>query len=129
MGLSMSTWTSTNPAFKDFTFAKPKDHVEIDGVMTIEGTIQKTAFLLICTLASTVWMWHQIFTTPNPRAPVLLALIAGLGAVVMVILTIRKPKRRTWAAQIYAPLEGLFIGAVWPRTNTGFREFQSQPSL
>jgi len=77
--------------------------------MTIEGTVNRTAFLLVLLVATATWTWSQTAA----GVPVGGYLLGGiLGGFVAALITIFKP---TWApvtAPIYALLEGLALGAI-----------------
>src|SRR4029079_15815235 len=85
--------------------------------MTVEGTINKTGFLLLCMVVPATWMWIQVmegtgsFDAPSPAVG--LGLIGGLiGRLAFALVTVFKP---TWApvtAPLYAICEGFLLGAI-----------------
>jgi len=84
------------------------------GVMTINGTAQKTLFLLLLALGSACFTWSKTFAAveADPAAAMPWAfggLIVGLIAALVICF------RHTWApglAPVYALAEGLFLGGV-----------------
>lgn len=106
---------SGNPALKDSTFLDLGSGrvVATDaGAMTINGTVNKTAFLLLLTLVGAMYTWRMFFAsngTANLMPYVLGGALGGLGIAIVLMF------KKTWApalAPAYAVLEGLFIGAV-----------------
>jgi uncharacterized YccA/Bax inhibitor family protein len=106
---------SGNPALKDSTFLDLGSGTVVRGdagTMTLNGTVNKTAFLLVLTLAAALYPWSMYFA--NPGAPMVGALALGgaIGGLVVAIVTMFK---KTWSpvtAPLYALLEGLFIGGI-----------------
>ena len=80
--------------------------------MTINGTVHKTAFLLVLAMMPAMWVWGKFFATKNP-AVIMPYMIGGvIGGLVFAMITIFK---RTWApvtAPMYALLEGFFLGGI-----------------
>ncbi len=80
--------------------------------MTLNGTINKTAILLLCAVATAAWTWNSFMQTRDMSfaGP---ALMVGLfGGLIFGLITSFK---RTWApvtAPIYALLEGLVLGGL-----------------
>lgn len=83
-----------------------------DGRMTLNGTVNKTGFLLILALVGAMFSWAR-FTGPESAAA-LMPLAMG-GALVGFVLALVTVFKKTWApvtAPLYALVEGVFIGAV-----------------
>ncbi len=101
---------TSNPALSAKTFERFGPGVATGGeAMTIEGTVNRTAFLLLLLVATATWTWSQTFAGVATGG----YLLGGiLGGFVVALVTIFKP---TWApvtAPIYAALEGLALGAI-----------------
>ena len=110
-----------NPALNDKTFENfgvyQRDHANEHspaGVMTITGTAQKTAFLLLLAMGAACFTWSKTFSAveANPAAAMPWAL-GGLvvGAITGLVICFK----HTWApglAPVYALAEGLFLGGV-----------------
>ena len=93
---------SGNPALnsKIFTSVVQDD----SGIMTIEGTVNKTAMSLLLLMATASYTWMN----PSPG----LMMFGFIGGFIMAIITIFK---KTWAPYTvsgYALLEGLALGGV-----------------
>lgn len=106
---------SGNPALKDSTFldlGSGRVVASDAGAMTINGTVNKTAFLLLLTLVGAMYTWRMFFAsngTANLMPYVLGGALGGLGIAIVLMF------KKRWApalAPAYAVLEGLFIGAV-----------------
>lgn len=106
----------SSPAFNARTFERYAG-TAAGARMTVEGTINKTGFLLLCMVVPATWMWIQVmeaagsFAAPPPAVG--LGLIGGLiGGLVFALATAFKP---TWApvtAPLYAVCEGFLLGAI-----------------
>ena len=101
---------TSNPALNDQAFLG--EGVATGEAMTLNGTVNKTGILLICTVATAIWTWNLFLHSPTP-ATVAPLMIGGLiGGLIFGFVTIFK---KTWApvtAPIYALLEGLVLGSV-----------------
>lgn len=106
---------SGNPALKDSTFLDLGTGSIVQNpssAMTLNGTVNKTAFLLVLTLATALYPWSLYFANPEAPAVGLITIGGAIGGLVMALVTIFK---KTWApvtAPMYAALEGLFIGGI-----------------
>lgn len=106
---------SGNPALKDSTFLDLRSGTVVsarDGTMTLNGTVNRTAFLLILALVGAMYTWNLFFAS-NGTANLMPWVLGGaIGGFVVAMVTIFK---KTWApvtAPLYAALEGVFIGAI-----------------
>jgi len=80
------------------------------GTMSITGTISKTIWLLLITVATSVCSWQFMLSMGAALYPVLfIILIAG---VILFYYTIKNPNNAHITAPIYAVIEGLFVGVV-----------------
>ncbi len=83
-----------------------------EGTMTMNGTVNKTAFLLILALVGAMFSWSR-YAGPE-SIPGLMPLAIG-GAVVGLVLALVTVFKKTWApitAPLYAAIQGVFIGAI-----------------
>lgn len=83
-----------------------------DGVMTLNGTVNKTAFLLVLVLVGAMYSWSQFNSLADIGAMQGLAMVGAIGGFVLALVTIFKPQWAMFTAPAYAALEGLFVGAV-----------------
>ncbi len=82
------------------------------GVMTIQGTVDKTAILLAVAIFTAIWPWHLFFRSGNPELLFPWLAIGSIGGFVVALATIFK---KTWApttAPLYAACEGLALGSL-----------------
>jgi uncharacterized YccA/Bax inhibitor family protein len=106
---------SGNPALNDKTFLDIGSGAVVrtaDGAMTLEGTVNKTAFLLVLTLAAAMFTWAKSFGGATPSELMPYILLGSLGGLVVALVTVFKKEWARFTAPAYAVLEGLFIGAV-----------------
>lgn len=106
---------SGNPALNENTFLDVGSGqvVSRDGsqVMTLNGTVNKTGFLLLLAVATAAYTW-SLFDPLNPGTVMPWMLVGGIGGFIVAMVTVFK---KTWApvtAPMYALLEGLFLGGI-----------------
>ena len=108
---------SNNPFLKNKSFSstggttKTHDAVIIDynQTMTVSGTINKTAILLMLVTASSLFTWWLTFTGYNTVPLMIGGAIAGL---ILVLIAAFRPQHSGVLAPGYALFEGLFIGGI-----------------
>lgn len=102
---------TSNPALNDQAFRGERAALG-EAAMTVQGTVNKTAILLICAVATAAWTWNIFLHTHSPQAVGPLALAGVIGGLIFALATIFK---KTWApitAPLYALCEGLVLGGV-----------------
>ncbi len=99
---------TSNPALNANTF---ENRFAINGeAMTLQGTVNKTGFLLFCAAVTAAWTWWLARTQP---AAVALCLWGGLiGGLVFALVTIFKKEWAPVTAPIYSLCEGLALGGI-----------------
>ena len=103
---------SANPTLSGKSFEGYGQVMAAGEVMTIQGTVNKTAFLLILAIGTAAWTWSKFFTAGNPAAVMPYFWGGAIGGFVMALVTIFKKNWASFTAPIYALLEGLFLGAI-----------------
>ncbi|MEZ5105309.1 MAG: Bax inhibitor-1/YccA family protein [Draconibacterium sp.] len=112
----MNLTKSSNPVFQEKVFRR--DYTSTSEVMTINGTVNKTAIMLLLVVAGAVYTWNKFFhaIAINPEAggaaimPWLL--IGGIGGFITVLVTVFRPQSSGISAPIYAVFEGLLLGGL-----------------
>ncbi len=109
---------TSNPALSETVFTNSLKERVGGEAMTINGTVNKTAILLILVLIPAAWVWSSFFGADGKIAPqgqgiALIASVAGgIIGFIFALITIFK---KTWApvtAPIYALAEGLVLGGI-----------------
>jgi uncharacterized YccA/Bax inhibitor family protein len=107
---------SGNPALNDKTFLDIGSGRVVDAgtAMTLNGTVNKTAILLMLVVFTAAYTWRLVGDVATQASPLLLPLMLGgaVGGLVFALATIFK---HTWApvtAPLYALCEGLFLGGI-----------------
>jgi uncharacterized YccA/Bax inhibitor family protein len=106
---------SGNPALNDKTFLDIGSGRVVDaGAMTLNGTVNKTALLLLMTVLSAAWTWSMVGPDPSTISPILLPVAIGgfIGSLVFFFATIFKKEWAGITAPGYALCEGLILGAI-----------------
>ncbi|MDG6349164.1 Bax inhibitor-1/YccA family protein [Luteimonas sp. 8-5] len=105
---------SGNPALGESTFLDLGTGTVVSrdaGAMSLNGTVNKTAFLLVLVLATSMFTWAKAYAGGGEN---LMPWIWG-GAIGGLVLALATVFKKTWApvtAPLYAAVEGLFIGAI-----------------
>jgi uncharacterized YccA/Bax inhibitor family protein len=99
---------TSNPALNAKAF---QGQVAAGEAMTLQGTVNKTGILLICTVATAAWTWDR-FVTAGPQAVLPLLIAGGIGGFIMALVTIFKKEWSPFTAPAYALLEGLVLGGI-----------------
>ena len=102
---------SSNPTLNDNAF-RSEQVAYGQEVMTVQGTVNKTGILLLCTVATAAWTWNMFFHSPNREAVMPLAALGGIGGFIVAIVTVFKKNWAPITAPIYALLEGLILGSL-----------------
>jgi len=81
--------------------------------MTVSGTVNKTAIMLVILLAGAFFTWNMFFESGMNPVVVMPWMWGGLlGGFVVAIVTVFKKEWAGFTAPVYAGLEGLFLGAL-----------------
>lgn len=109
---------SGNPVLKDSTFLDLGSGAVVSrdaGAMTLNGTVNKTGFLLLLTVVTAAFAWSQAFGADGKTlAPGFNFYVWG-GAIGGLVLALITAFKKTWApvtAPLYALVEGFFLGAI-----------------
>jgi uncharacterized YccA/Bax inhibitor family protein len=108
---------SSNPALGENTFQNLANSqyggaVDASARMTLSGTVNKTAILLVCALATAIWTWNSFLATRNPADISGRLMIGAFGGLIFALVTTFKKEWAPVTAPIYAALEGLVLGGV-----------------
>src|SRR5438876_11590437 len=94
---------TSNPALNEKAF---KGQVAFGEVMTLQGTVNKTGFLLLCVVATAAWTWG-LSHSPTPAAAVPWMMGGVFGGFMVARGTIFKKLWAPFTPPIRAVLEGL----------------------
>lgn len=103
-----------NPVLNDKAFQRAEQYGQTatGELMSVEGAINKTAFMLLLVVAGATWVWTRYFQSQDP-AVIMPYLMGGvIGGLVAALVTVFAP---TWArisAPVYAAAEGLALGGI-----------------
>lgn len=104
----MALFQSNNPVFNEKVLQKAGSS-QAEGTMTIKGTINKMAFLLVLVLAAAVYAWGA----PARQQNIMPFLWGGaLGGFALAIIITFKKEWAQYLAPAYALAEGLFLGVI-----------------
>ncbi|MBP3985021.1 Bax inhibitor-1/YccA family protein [Pseudoxanthomonas helianthi] len=111
---------SGNPALKESTFLDLGSGAVVSrgaGAMTLNGTVNKTGFLLLLSVVTAAFAWSQSVSTVGGETVVTPGIVGYLlgGAIGGLILALVTTFKKEWSpvtAPLYALVEGFFLGAV-----------------
>jgi len=113
----MNLTKSSNPVLKETTFSR--DFTSSAEEMTINGTVNKTALMLLLVIAGAVFTWNKFFnaiTVDDPQAGMAAImpwlLVGGIGGFITVLVTVFRPQSSGISAPVYAVFEGVFLGGI-----------------
>lgn len=118
----MSLFQSGNPTLTDKMFDRSKTiKGNIQGTMTVRGTMNKFGFMLLMLLGAAMYSWN-VYDSGNPSLLKTLWYVGMFGAFGIGILLTFKPNLSTYLAPVFAALEGLFVGGLSAVINDAFKE-------
>ena len=105
---------SGNPALSESTFLDLGTGTVVRhdaSAMSLNGTVNKTAFLLVLVLATSMFAWSKAYAGGGVG---LMPYVWGgaIGGLVLALVTVFKKEWSPVTAPLYAAVEGLFIGAI-----------------
>ena len=106
---------SGNPALNKNTFLDVANGALVshgDDAMTINGTVNKTGFLLVLVLVGAMYSWSQYTGPASANALYPLMIGGAIGGLVLALITAFKKTWSPYTAPVYAVVEGVFIGAL-----------------
>jgi uncharacterized YccA/Bax inhibitor family protein len=112
----MALFKTSNPALGQNTFsnlaAQPGSLIDVQDRMTLNGTVNKTGILLICSIATAAWTWHMFLPERDITNVAPLMMIGLIGGFIVAMVTTFKKQWSPVTAPIYALLEGLVLGGL-----------------
>lgn len=117
---------TANPAMNEAVYQRAGFADSSTSVMTIDGTVLKTAILMVILVAGAVCTWSP-GVSASPAAPGLM-MLGFLGGLVTALITIFMPRFSPITAPIYAGLEGLCWAAFRASSRGGTPASRFRPS-
>jgi uncharacterized YccA/Bax inhibitor family protein len=108
---------TSNPAlgadtFRNLAGSQYGGTIDASARMTLSGTVNKTAILLICALATAAWTWNDFLQSRDISDVTGRLMIGSIGGLIFAFVTIFKKEWSAITAPIYALLEGLVLGGL-----------------
>src|SRR2546428_3035376 len=107
----MALMRTSNPALNAKTFADLRRDPTAPA-MTLEGTVNKAAFLLFLVAVPAAWVWSQVRTAFDPAVAGPWIALGVIGGAIAPVLTIRKKGGSPRDGSVYAPVGGIAAGGV-----------------
>jgi uncharacterized YccA/Bax inhibitor family protein len=113
-----------SPAFNARTFSRFAATATGER-MTVDGTLNKTGFLLVCMIIPATWTWMQVMQASDSfgtSPAVAMAMVGGLiCGLIFALATVFRPQWAPITAPLYAVSEGFVLGAVSSFFETRFQ--------
>ncbi|HVX51144.1 MAG TPA: Bax inhibitor-1/YccA family protein [Chitinophagaceae bacterium] len=116
----MALFQSGNPTLSQKIFDRSRTlEGQMNGTMTVRGTLNKFGFLLFMVLAGAIYTWYMYYNgqLQTMQTFILIGAIGGFAAALAIIF---KPTWAPFVAPIYGILEGFFVGALSAILNDAF---------
>jgi uncharacterized YccA/Bax inhibitor family protein len=115
----------SNPTLNDSTFA----NIGVGSAqpMTLQGTVNKTALLLLLLFVAAIFTWQKALV--NPAAAWTWAIGGAIGGLVLCLITVFKKEWVAMTSPLYALAEGLLLGAISAIYETQFHGIVLQAVL
>jgi uncharacterized YccA/Bax inhibitor family protein len=107
----MALMRTSNPALGAKTFVDAQRDPTAPP-MTLEGTVNRAAFLLFLVVVPAAWVWSQVRGALDPAVAGPWIALGAIGGLIVAVVTIFKKAWAPVTAPIYAALEGLALGGV-----------------
>jgi uncharacterized YccA/Bax inhibitor family protein len=113
----MALMKTSNPALSENTFrnlsgVRYGGAIDESRQMTLNGTVNKTGILLVCTIATAAWTWSRFLQSRDMTDVTPLMLVGFIGGFIFAMVTTFKKEWSPVTAPIYALLEGLALGGL-----------------
>lgn len=103
---------TSNPVLQTDTFRRAPQALQTQGMMTVQGTVIKSALLLFLVVLGSAWTWSMFLKSGNPAVLSPWILGGALGGLALALATTFKPIWAPVTAPLYAAVEGLFVGGI-----------------
>jgi len=108
----MAIFKSGNPALKEDTFKQLERVDDPENAMTLQGTVNKTALLLLILCIPAICTWNLFNSTLEFATVAPLFYIGLFGGLVVAIILVFNKGLAPYLAVLYAALEGLVMGGL-----------------
>lgn len=108
----MALARTANPALNKKTFAQPFDIATAEARMTISGTVNRTALLLVLLVIAAGYVWVQFIGAEDFSGVSGYLLVGVIGGLITALVTVFKKSWSPIAAPLYALFEGLMLGGI-----------------
>jgi len=102
-----------NPALSEKKFQETIN-MHVGEHMTVDGTVQKTALMLLLVILPATFIWNAFFKAGEVITPLITAALIGgsIVGLILAIITIFSQKKAMYTAPLYAIAEGFVLGAI-----------------
>src|SRR2546427_6477974 len=95
----MALMRTSNPALNAKTFADVRRDPTAPS-MTVEGTVNRTAFLLFLVVLPAAWVWAQVRTALDPSVAGPWIMVGAIGGLVVAFITISSTRSEEHTSEL-----------------------------
>jgi len=108
----MALFKSGNPALQASTFTRLAPVADQENAMTLQGTVNRIALLLLTVFAGATFTWSRFNATQDFASVALLFWVGLIGGLITGLVIVLKKTLAPYLAPVYAALEGLAMGGL-----------------
>jgi uncharacterized YccA/Bax inhibitor family protein len=116
----MALFKSGNPALTKDTFSKAGIATAGTDAMTLEGTVHKTAILLLAVLVPAFYTWNLYYQSQDMQLITNLLWTGCIGGLVAGFIIVIRPQWSPFLSPVYSILQGLCLGGLSAIMNAAF---------
>jgi len=118
----MALFESGNPTLSEKFFnTAATRNADLQGTMSVRGTLNKFGFLLLMVIGAAVYNWHMYYEG-NVNTATTLTFVGLFGGFVVALITTFKQIWAPYTSPLYALLEGLMLGGISAIVNAQFQD-------
>ncbi|MFO7723887.1 MAG: Bax inhibitor-1/YccA family protein [Bacteroidales bacterium] len=108
----MALFKSGNPALNENIFVIAGKAAKDNRVMTLQGTVNKTALLMMIVVFTSFYTWNLFMTTLDVARINPYVFTGIIGSLVLSVVIIIRKKWAPFLSPLHAIMQGLFLGAL-----------------
>lgn len=104
----MALFESGNPTLSEKYFQRSNE-IDLNGTMTVRGSINKFGFLMLMVIAGAAYTWH-LYSQYKDGQMMTLFWVGLIGSLILGLVISFRPRLAQYLAPVYGLLEGLMLG-------------------
>ena len=108
----MALFKSGNPALREDTFTSAGAVADESNAMTLQGTVNKTAILLVAVLVPAIYVWDLFYETKEFQSIAAYFYVGLIGGLVTALIVAFNKPWAPYLSVVYALFEGMALGGL-----------------